>query len=107
MKNKFPSSELFLAIYPNSQLDNIRQAIAISGAEIDIDNTAVGFNGDLIPNSFTIYRKSLDSDISQFRPAYAKIIGADLPRGPIDTSKLPKETPGLKDILSKIHFDEG
>ncbi|UJX39276.1 hypothetical protein K9F62_11095 [Desulfovibrio sp. JY] len=106
MKNKPARSELFLAIYPNSQLENIREAIAISGAEIVIENVAYDINGEFIPDSFTIYRKTVDANIAGFGDAYAHIIGADLPRGPIDTSKLPKTTPGLKEVLSKIHFDE-
>ena len=106
MKNKPTRSELFLAIYPNSQLENIREAIALSGAEIVIENAAYGINGKFIPDSFTIYRKSADANIAGFGDAFAHIIGVDLPRGPIDTSKLPKTTPGLKEVLSKIHFDE-
>ena len=106
MKNKFSRSELFLAIYPNSQLENIREAIATSGAEISVENAAYDINGEFIPDSFTIHRKSVDANIAGFGDAFAHIIGADLPRGPIDTSKLPKTTPGLKEVLSKIHFDE-
>lgn len=106
MKNNYPHSELFLAIYQNSQLENIREAIEVSGAEIVIENAAYGINGELISDSFTIYRKTADANVSGFRDAYANIIGADLPRGPIDTSKLPKTTPGLKEILRTIRFDE-
>jgi hypothetical protein len=106
MGNKSTRSELFLAIYPNSQLENIREAIALSGAEIVIENAAYDIHGEFIPDSFTIYRKSADVNIAGFGDAFAHIIGADLPRGPIDTSKLPKTTPGLKEVLSKIHFDE-
>ena len=106
MKNKPTRSELFLAIYPNSQLENIREAIAISGAKIVIENSAYDINGGLIPVSFTIYRKTADANIAGFGYTFAHIIGADLPRGPIDTSKLPKTTPGLKEILSSIRFDE-
>ena len=106
MKSKSTRSELFLAIYPNSQLENIREAIAISGAEIVIENSAYDINGEYIPDSFTIYRKTADANIVGFGDAFAHIIGADLPRGPIDTSKLPKTTPGLKEVLSKIRFDE-
>jgi hypothetical protein len=106
MKNKPSRSELFLAIYPNSQLKNIREAIAISGAEIVIEDSAYDINGESIPDSFTIYMKTVDANIAGFGDAYAHIIGADLPRGPIDTSKLPKTTPGLKEVLSKINFDE-
>lgn len=105
MKNKTSRSELFLAIYPNSQLENIREAIAVSGAEIVIENAAYDINGELIPDSFTIYRKTADANIVGIGDTFAHIIGADLPRGPIDTSKLPKTTPGLKEVLSKIHFD--
>ncbi|MGE4537917.1 MAG: hypothetical protein AB7D37_12635 [Desulfovibrio sp.] len=106
MENKYLRSGLFLAIYPNSQLENIREAIAISGAEIVIENVAYDINGEFIPDGFTIYRKSADANIEGFGDAFAHIIGADLPRGPIDTSKLPKTTPGLKEVLSKICFDE-
>ena len=106
MKNKPTRSELFLAIYPNSQLENIREAIAISGAEIVVENAAYDINGEIIPDSFTIYRKTADANIAGFGDTFAHIIGVDLPRGPIDTSKLPKTTPGLKEVFSKIHFDE-